>query len=71
MTHWYMTNPSDVQPRSCALINQTLQPGEIVEITEEQAAQMLATEPTGFFVGYDEPEWEYFHAERTTHGRRP
>ena len=46
------------------MIDRTLQPEEVVVITEAQAAELLAEEPTGFFVGYDEPAWDYFHAPR-------
>ena len=64
MTRFYMTNPSDDEPRTCALIDRTLEPGDIVEITEAQASTLLGEEPNGFFVGYELPDWDHYHADR-------
>lgn len=64
MIRLFMTNPSESESRHCAQIDRTLEPGEIVAISEVQAATLLALEPTGFFVGYDEPDWDYYRAPR-------
>lgn len=58
-----MTNPSEAESRFCPPISRTLEAGEIVEVTETQAASVIANEPM-FFVGYDEPDWPYYHAPR-------
>lgn len=64
MTRLFMTNPSENEPRHCALINRTLEPGEIVQISEAKASTLLGEEPNGFFVGFDPPDWDYYHAPR-------
>jgi hypothetical protein len=64
MIRTYLTNPSDHSPKHCALIDRTLEPGEVIPISEQVAAELLALEPTGFFVGYDEPDFDYHHAPR-------
>lgn len=38
-------------------------------MTEAQAASVIANEPM-FFVGYDAPDWDYFHAPRGERGDR-
>lgn len=72
MIRLFTTNPSDDLPKHCAVIDRTIAPGEVVEVTEEQAAVLLSEEPNGFFVGYEPPDWDYFRAprasERTPHG---
>ena len=42
----------------------TLAPGESVEVSEVVAAKHLADEPDGFFIGYEFPDWDYYHAPR-------
>jgi len=46
------------------LIDRTLGPHDVVEVTEQQAAVLLSEEPNGFFVGYEPPDWDYYHAPR-------
>lgn len=64
MIRLYMTNPGETLPRRCALTDVTLAPGETVEVNEIVAAQHLADEPDGFFIGYDLPDWDYYKAPR-------
>lgn len=64
MIRLFMTNPSEDTPKHCALTERTIGPREIVEVTESQAATLLAEEPNGFFVGYEPPDWDYYHAPR-------
>lgn len=65
MTHFYMTNPSEVEPRFCKVTDRLLTPGEVVEITEKVASTLLCANVSEFFVGYDQPDWDYYHAPRS------
>ena len=64
MIRLFMTNPSEIKLAKCALTDLTLEPGDDVEVSEPVGAAHLATEPDGFFIGYEDPDWDYFHAPR-------
>jgi hypothetical protein len=63
VTRFYTTNPSETEFRFCKHLGQTLAPGEVIEVTEATAASIL-NDGVEFFVGFDTPDWDYYHAPR-------
>lgn len=67
MSRFYLTNPSETKRQFCAEVGRDIEPGEVIPVTEAVASTLMNAH-SPLYVGYDEPDWDYYHAARGERG---